>query len=1415
MPPRRGLLIPSSFDLRTARQSLQQLKTEGKKAGTETGLELMKGLRSEMQAKIGTAREALHRGLIKPEDFQKIRREARITFNEGITRELDRMRRAGQQNTAEFARMQRSIQNVGAAKRGLRGEVGLLDRGFMGLVRNTKLWLSAMAAGALYTIARGIRSILGEVTSLDAALTQSLAIMGLVPAHLSRQMHEAATRASRELNLSATELGKAFYFLASAGLEAEQQIAALPTVAAFAKAGMFDLQVATDLLTDAQSALGLVSKDAQQNLIGMQRVADVLVKANTMANASVQQFAESLTTRAAAALRIVNKDVEEGVAVLAAMADQGTKGAEAGTQLSIVLRDLQRRALENREAFAAAGVQVFDATGKMRNMADIIGQLEQRLDGMSDAQKRAEITQLGFADRSVASLLMLIGLSDRIREYERGLRDAGGTMQDVAQKQLKSFEERLGLVGQQWAEVKRRMAETIALPVAEFFVGVAAAILSTESPLDRLLARMRRLGAHQDLLRPLEIRRDIDAMREEIEQAEQDIQRMRTGVPRVLSSAGGRSTPLGIQLAQPLDAAQDKIVDLESALRALAAAEKEQREAAAAGDIVVADSAAARAEALRKLVEREQELAAMRQDMRDAEAQIPEAERRAAVRREIADIDQQIRELSTTESAATSQLILNLEARRKALLETVEPPEPEPVPTDDWDDDGLSNAEREARAKERLRIETELQDRLFALTATAHQEALRQLDKLVEAYRKAGGTITAGMKAQVDALRDNIRLGEVLETAQRDLAHLDRILSVAGAGPEALAALEAFRQGILEQGDAIDENHNRWKEFNELLKQVDSLEFRTLSAAGVGPEAMAALDAFRQRVLEQRDAIDKTHDRWKEFDEILKQVDARLLATQADAAAFELVDAFNRQMMELREQLARDVIDQKEFERQGRVAGEALKKGILAVMDRLAESGLLTEDLRAALLGLIPTSTDESRLQDERIRKLREQARTLEENARAAVQLAEAFGLIDGEAAKVLQTLAQLGASVARIAGGDLSAIPSALAAAASLGGRIFGGPSQQERDRAAFRQVDAMVSLERALRALERAVIRDMSVREKETAITDVSEFERIIAAVQRVIDKLPTAFRPQSIQLGQLPPETLAALREIQEATGIQFLKDGRLFIKEFQAAVEAFRSLELGSFAADVGGQLDALAFLLGILGDAAGDAEDRLERFLAAIEAFAPEFAAELRDLALEDPEAAREWIRTLAEAFAAGGITDPLIQAIFGPGRTADEILRILQESNRFLEDLAAAADTGATRAWTKDFTITEVTGTRMVGALVTSNLLLGDIRTDVRAILEALGRSAPDFAAFTPPSPTDLMGAMQAPGGTHQTINNIELGPVELNLDARELTPSNAREVGEEFGRGAARKIDELLGRQTLAQQRVQGRSVRRLYGDR
>ena len=311
----------------------------------------------------------------------------------------------------------------------------------------------------------------------EQTMIQSTAIMGDLSDEMRKDMELAAREIGKTTKFGATEAAEAFEFLALAGLDAEQSIAALPQVAAFAQAGNFDLARATDLATDAQAALGMTSKDAGKNLESLTRVTDVLTRAATLANANTEQFSESLTEKAGTALRNLKKDVEEGAAVLAVFADQGVKGSAAGTTLNATLEGLSRQAIKNKDYFQELNVEVFDGNGQMKNLADITADMEKALDGMSTEEQRATLMKLGFNRQALNGIQMLMGNSDAIREYEQELRIAGGTTADVADKQMDNLWDQLALIKDQLIDVAIELGQHIVpilkesvIPMFEKFV---------------------------------------------------------------------------------------------------------------------------------------------------------------------------------------------------------------------------------------------------------------------------------------------------------------------------------------------------------------------------------------------------------------------------------------------------------------------------------------------------------------------------------------------------------------------------------------------------------------------------------------------------------------------------------------------------------------------------------------------------------------------------------------------------------------------------------------------------------------------------------------------------------------------------------------------------------------------------------
>lgn len=297
--------------------------------------------------------------------------------------------------------------------------------------------------------------------TFDKAMTESLAIMGDISEATRKEMTRTALEMSGKSTFAAKELAKAYFFLASAGMDAEQSMKALPVVTQFAQAGAFDLAVATDLLTDAQTALGLSSKDAVENQKNLIRVSDVLVGANTLANASVKQFAEALTNKAAAALVNLNKEVEEGVAVLAAYADKGIKGQLAGRRLTMMLNGLFDATRRNKKAWDEAGISLFNADESMRDIADIIQSLEGYLGAMTVKQREAALAALGFNLRTKDSILTLMGSSEKIRGWTGDLKDMGGITKEVADKQLQTLINQFTILKNKITEAAIAVGETL------------------------------------------------------------------------------------------------------------------------------------------------------------------------------------------------------------------------------------------------------------------------------------------------------------------------------------------------------------------------------------------------------------------------------------------------------------------------------------------------------------------------------------------------------------------------------------------------------------------------------------------------------------------------------------------------------------------------------------------------------------------------------------------------------------------------------------------------------------------------------------------------------------------------------------------------------------------------------------------
>lgn len=321
-----------------------------------------------------------------------------------------------------------------------------------------------MMTPAIKSAVTGLRSITRTLTRLavvagavaigpaiafgrfNKAMTESLSIM-TATVEQAKRMKQVALELGGVVG--PTELAKSYYYLASAGLDAEKSMAALPIVMRFAVAGAFDMATATDLLTDAQTALGIVMDENQRN---MELVGDHIVLAAKQANASVQQFAESLTSDAGVAARNFGMELSTTMAILGAYASAGKKGAESGNLMGRATRLVSKAYREHGELFKEYGIEVVDeATGQYVNFIKIIGKMEKAFEKLTAPQVGQALEDLGFEALAQKSILPLIGMTKEMEKWEAAQRSAANTTKNVYQKQMEAFANAMKEV---WNQVK-------------------------------------------------------------------------------------------------------------------------------------------------------------------------------------------------------------------------------------------------------------------------------------------------------------------------------------------------------------------------------------------------------------------------------------------------------------------------------------------------------------------------------------------------------------------------------------------------------------------------------------------------------------------------------------------------------------------------------------------------------------------------------------------------------------------------------------------------------------------------------------------------------------------------------------------------------------------------------------------------
>ena len=264
----------------------------------------------------------------------------------------------------------------------------------------------------------------------DDSMRQVTATMGMSSEDIAQsggdfeKLSQAAKDAGSSTRFSASEAAEALNYLALAGYDANKSIETMPKVLNLAAAGGLDLAYASDLVTDSMSALGLSSSDLDTFM-------DQMAKTSQKSNTSVQQLGEAILVCAGTA-KMTGQDLDNINTALGVMADNGIKGAEGGTHLRNVLLALSTPTDKGAKQLKQLGVEVYDAQGNMRQLDDVLTDLDKSMANMTQAEKTAAIKNI-FNKTDIAAVnTLLFSTSGRFKELNGLVLDSKGAAQEMA-----------------------------------------------------------------------------------------------------------------------------------------------------------------------------------------------------------------------------------------------------------------------------------------------------------------------------------------------------------------------------------------------------------------------------------------------------------------------------------------------------------------------------------------------------------------------------------------------------------------------------------------------------------------------------------------------------------------------------------------------------------------------------------------------------------------------------------------------------------------------------------------------------------------------------------------------------------------------------------------------------------------------
>jgi len=274
----------------------------------------------------------------------------------------------------------------------------------------------ALAAGA----ALGAFVSLGSAVRIIADFESSISRLGAVSRATGselKSLRDIAKELGSTTEFSASQAADGLNFLAMAGFNAAEAMAAIPAVLDLATASQMGLAEAADTASNIMSGFGISANNAAQ-------VADVLAAASTRANTTVGQLGSAMSTVAPIA-KALDISLSDTAAAIGVLSDAGIQGERAGTALRGVLASLAGPTSEAEKVLKGLGLTLSDVDPAANDLSVVMARL-------GDAGLSTADAMTLFGREAASGALVLIDGANRVGEFGDELDRVDGAAKTMA-----------------------------------------------------------------------------------------------------------------------------------------------------------------------------------------------------------------------------------------------------------------------------------------------------------------------------------------------------------------------------------------------------------------------------------------------------------------------------------------------------------------------------------------------------------------------------------------------------------------------------------------------------------------------------------------------------------------------------------------------------------------------------------------------------------------------------------------------------------------------------------------------------------------------------------------------------------------------------------------------------------------------